>query len=508
MDILDKVVALIEKNNKFDKPNILIISQVDDCVKVIRNLFDRDFKSDSIGPLVSDTNKISLGKNVDITYSDDFNIKLNKKEVSSFDYTIVCVSCIKKRFKDDFLENLKGFTQKIKKIAIVLTDIEFLDERELREIKDFLKSKLNDIELLTIMGQQYEKKENETVSLIHKIAEVLGEEKLISFYKSQSVVNSYKKEFASKVIDNFKKVLSELEENIDEKSFKYIANKFASELASAYGFEDTEEILDEVIFSNIEKILDIRRTKVKAILEEQERKRNEELARIEAEKREQERIKAEKERLEKERLEAEEKIRLEEERKRIEQERIERERIEAEQKETRIKAELEARRLEELRKVKEEEDRKKIEEEKKKRLEKELERKRLEEEKARKEKERKARIIEEKLREEKERIKKELEKNRKEEEKKQESKNRINEEIKRINRKVPMAKDIDNEVIIEASFTVDDFEVVEENTENYVNEIEVKIDSIIEEIIETKMNEVIVQIKKEIKERLKANNII
>ncbi|MGL4740325.1 MAG: hypothetical protein ACRC41_05885 [Sarcina sp.] len=508
MDKLDEIKALVEAKNSLEKPNIFILATIENCTKVIKNLFDEDFKADDIGFAVTDINKISLKKEVNIIHSDNFNLKLNKKEIENLDYTIVCVSCINKRFKENFLEDLKGFAQKIKNIIFVLTDIEFLDERELVEIKTFLAAKLKSSKFCTIMDSKYKKTENETSILVDKIGNSLVGIKKLSFYKSQKIENSYKKEYASRIIENFKNIFSELDDNVSELEFKYIVNSFTNELVQAYGLEDKGEILNKVVLNNIEKILDIRREKVKKVLEELERKKQEELAKLEAERKEQERIKAEAERLEKERLEAAEKERLEKERIRLEEERIDRER-KAEEERVRIQAELEAKRLEKLRLEEEVAKKKKMEEAlKAERLAKELERKKLREEKAKREKERKAKIIEERLKVEKQKIKKEIEKNRKEEEKKQESKNRINEEVKRINRKVPTPKDIDNEVIIEASFTVDDFEFVENDRESCINEIEVKIDSIIEEVIESKMNEIMIEIKREIKARLKADNII
>ncbi|MGL5066367.1 MAG: hypothetical protein ACRC6T_00880 [Sarcina sp.] len=535
----EKIKTLIESREKLEKSRILILGEKKSGSNIIRNLFDKNFNEDDLCQNIASVIDLNIGKEANIIFSEEFeNKKLN---FLNYDCIICGISLLNKRVEMHTLDKIKRILGENENTIIVLTDTEFLDLREFEEMKAIISENIKETQILSVMDCDINSEYNEWLGLVLWIKNNVSDDSKVGFMKLQIVDNSFKNDICDEIVEFYINILEKLEvEGLQEADLVYIETNMVSEILSLYPHGDSvREATTKLVERTISKIVSIKKSKIEAILraEEEARLAEEERLRAEEEARlaEEKRIKAEEEerRIEEERIkEEQERIRKEEEKRKKEEEQklAEEKRIWEELEKIRLKEEA-ARAKAERERIKREEERLRQEEEK--RIRQEEERIREEEERLREEE----RLIRE---EEEERIKAEAEKEKrkKAEEKRkkveaelkikkealkkqrtdlielrkfEEERKILNEKIKKLNRSLRKnaIRDSDSSIedmIIEASFTVDDSDEIQ--IKHAVNEMEISIDGIIEEAIATKMEELIEQVRNQIKEKLKDSSII
>ena len=480
----ENIKSLIDLRKKLAKANFLVLGKENSSFVIIRNLFDRNFNEDDLKTEGAEIKNLNIEKDISISYSKVISEEIDYK---NYDYILCGISLLSKRLDFEILERIQKIKDKNINVILILTEIEKLDLREFTEMIECINNSIEGIDIVSVMDNNIESKYSQWNDLVEIIEGNLEEKYKMSFMKSQILDNSFKNNIFDKIVDFYVNIFEKIEDDtLSEEDVLYIQENMIDEILVLYQHnEEVSKAIRVLVEENIKKLIDIKRDKIIAVLkaEEEERLRKE----------------AEEMRLKEER---EAKIRAEEEEKRIEEERLRKEEEEKiarekklkEEEEERLRREQETARLEEERLKKEEEEKIKIEEEAKRKAEE-------------KEKQRKA---EKELKERDERLKQErldlIELKKLEEERKI-----LNEKIRELNKKLKKTStsnsDVSiNDMIIEASFTVDDSEGVE--PKNTVNEIEARIDAIIYEAIATRMEELAKEVREEIKEKLRDNSII
>ena len=521
----DKIKSLIESRENLEKSKFLIVGKESSGSNIIRNLFNKNFNEDDLKSGDLAVKNLNIGKETSVTFSSKFEVKNGLLDFSSFDYIICGISLLKKRVNIQSLKLINNIITSNGNVIIALTDVEFLDLREFEEMKEIIAREINnEIEIISVMDLDISSKYNQWGDLVESIKNNLDSNSKVSFMKSQIIDNSFKDNMCDETVRFYIELFNELEvETLSEADLVYIQTYMVSEILGLYPHGDeVRQVVIDLVEGNISKLVAIKREKIEVILKVEE----EERLRLKAE--EDERLKVEEEA----RLAEEEKLRLEEEARVAEEDRVkieeeaklkaqedariaeeERLRVEEEERiaeekrikeetEKKIKLEEEKRAAEEAEKIRikkerieaKEKARLQVEEEKRKRIEAEAKRKKAEED---------LKIKEEKLNQQRIDL---IELRKLEEERKI-----INEKIKKLNKSLRKnaIEDVDStieDMIIEASFTVDDSDGIE--PKHAVNEIEARIDGIIYEAIAIRMEDLIEQVRNEIKEKLKDNSII
>ena len=499
------------KKDKMMLANILIVSKFSEGQAFIQNIFDANIDVSIIKKESVAIRKVDIGEDINLYFSNKESVDFKKLEASKYDFIIYVVSTLSKRIDIKDIKAIEEISKVNKRVILVLSECEYLDERELDEMKENFSEQLEDIEVLSITDGKIECDDNQVAELIYLVTQNLDENCREGFVKAQKIDNKGKKEINNKIIASYIEKLTAIdEEKFDKENILYIGRKLMDDMLSTYAC-DSEVVRNSVIGAlekSIDNIIKIKKEKLENLIRiyEEEKRKEAEIERI---------------RLEKIKIQ-EEKKKAREEAKRVEEER---KKAEAE----RIKKEAEEKRKAEEAKQRAEEERVKLEQE---RVRKEKERIRLEEEKLEKERQKKIKLEEEvakraaqikkkaeetrknnekKAKEDREKLEKErqekLEKDEKQkvEDEKKNSNDDIKEKVDKMKKRENTNLD-EKDIIIEASFTVDESEKVEHI--HHRNIIEEQVDEILDEIIASKIEELMKGIKEDIKNKLRENNII
>ena len=484
------------KKDKIMLANILIVSKFSEGQAFIQNIFDANIDVSIIKKESVAIRKVDIGEDINLYFSNKESVDFKKLEASKYDFIIYVVSALSKRIDIKDIKAIEEISKVNKRVILVLSECEYLDERELEEMKENFSEQLEDIEVLSITDGKIECDDNQVAELIYLVTQNLDENCREGFVKAQKIDNKGKKEINNKIIASYIEKLTAIdEEKFDKENILYIGRKLMDDMLSTYAC-DSEVVRNSVIGAlekSIDNIIKIKKEKLENLIRiyEEEKRKEAEIERIRLEK-----------------------IKIQEEKKKAREEakRVEEERKKAE--EERIKKEAEEKRKAEEAKQRAEEERVKLEQE---RVRKEKERIRLEEEVAkraaqikkkaeetRKNNEKKAKEDREKLEKERQEKLEKDEKQRVEDEKKDSNADR-KEKVDKMKKRENTNLD-EKDIIIEASFTVDESEKVEHI--HHRNIIEEQVDEILDEIIASKIEELMKGIKEDIKNKLRENNII
>lgn len=446
----------IKRVNSFDRANIAIIASDNDAIAILRNLFNIEISTINL------KKKQEVSKDINIHFKEVNNFDAKQFDDRKLDCVIYSVDCISKRIDKKDIKNIIELQNKNTAFVCTLNNVEFLDLRELNEMKSVLVYETNKKEILSLFSFKNDAKENEWTKLYEFILNLLDDGLKRSFLRSQTVDVSVKKEISYGIITSYVDVIDDADvEMLDEKSIEIIIDNMIYDIAKVYSCDrQIIRTFKEVAKEFITSLVITKRGRLERLIqEENERLREEENERLRKE--------------DEERYKKEEEDRLRVEIiKKVEEEKLRQEKIK--QEEARKKEEEYLKKKEEQRKL--EQEKLKMEGAKKKEVQVKIEKEKIE---AKKNEAEKKKIGYENL---------------------HSSDSDVRKKSKR------MKEDLDEGVIIEAIFSVDDVEQVQvkENT----NDFDAKIDKILDEIIARKLEVLGVEIKKELKEKLRDNNII